>query len=69
MDDNYISAGNPLLSDATEARDKLALVGGGHERLIAKIDDLLHKSRGVGLHGGEQLKLIALIQQVEAIIK
>lgn len=65
---DYISTGNPLLSDATEARNKIALLG-GHERLIAKIDDLLLKSRGVGLHGGEQAKLKNLIEQVGAIVK
>lgn len=64
--DNYISGSNELLIEARIARDKLALEG-GHEQLLRKIDDLLFKSTGVGLHGGEVLKLRNLLSQVEAL--
>lgn len=58
--------GGEVLNDAREARDKLALLG-GHDRLLAKLDDLLKKSAGIGLHGGEMLKLENLLKQVRAL--
>lgn len=58
--------GGEVLNDAREARDKLALMG-GNERLLAKLDDLLKKASGIGLHGGEVLKLQNLLKQAKAL--
>jgi hypothetical protein len=58
-----ITGSNPLLIEAREVRDKLALKG-GNERLLAKLDDLLSKQ---SLHGGEQIKLERLIEQAKAL--
>lgn len=63
---DFINGGHPLILEAQEARDKLALMG-GNERLLAKLDDLLTKASGSGLHGGEQAKLRALLSQVAAL--
>ncbi|MFG0351916.1 hypothetical protein ACF8LD_12905 [Pseudomonas sp. zbq_5] len=64
--EGHIASGNILLNEAREARNKLALIG-GHERLLAKLDDLINRSMGTTLHGGEQLKLQNLIAQVNAL--
>ncbi|MDW2777439.1 hypothetical protein [Pseudomonas sp. BEA3.1] len=64
--EGHIANGNILLSEAREARNKLALLG-GHERLLAKLDHLLNRSIGYPLHGGEQAKLKNLIAQVNAL--
>lgn len=61
-----IIGSNPLLLEAREARDKLALKD-TNERLLAKLDDLLAKAAGSGLHGGEQQKLRNLLAQAEAL--
>lgn len=64
--EGHIANGNILLNEAREARNKLALIG-GHERLLAKLDDLLNRSIGYPLHGAEQLKLQNLIKQVNSL--
>lgn len=66
MFEDHIANGNILLNEAREARNKLALIG-GHERLLAKLDDLLNRSVGHPLHGGEIAKLRNLIAQVNAL--
>jgi hypothetical protein len=58
--------GGEVLNEAREIREKLALMG-GHDRLLAKLDDLLKKSAGIGLHGGEMLKLQNLLKQAKAL--
>jgi hypothetical protein len=64
--DTLITGSSPILLQAKEARDKLALTG-GNDRLLAKLDDLLNKAAGAGLHGGEILKLQNLIGQAGAL--
>lgn len=59
-----IDSGNALFHEGREVRDKLALVG-GNERLIAKLDDLLARPF---LHGGEQAKLINLIEVAKSCL-
>lgn len=66
MIEDHAANGNILLNEAREARNKVALIG-GHERLLAKLDDLLNRSMGYPLHGGEQAKLKNLIKQVNAL--
>ncbi|POG00123.1 hypothetical protein [Pseudomonas putida] len=66
MFEDHIANGAPLLNEAREARNKLALIG-GHERLLAKLDDLLNRSMGYPLHGAEQAKMRNLIKQVNAL--
>lgn len=61
---DYISGSNPLLLEARELREKLALTA-GNERLLAKLDDLLSKAV---LHGGEQAKLINLIEVAKSCL-
>lgn len=61
-----ITGSSPILLQAKDARDKLALKG-GNERLLAKLDDLLARAAGAGLHGGEVLKLQNLISQAGAL--
>ncbi|MNG05312.1 hypothetical protein D3C85_1517310 [compost metagenome] len=63
---DHIANGAPLINEAREARDKLALIG-GNERLLAKLDDLINRSMGTTLHGGEQLKLKNLIEAAKAL--
>jgi hypothetical protein len=53
-----ITGSNPFLLEGRKIRDKLAVIG-GHERLVAKLDDLLGKQ---SLHSAEQAKLINLIE-------
>jgi hypothetical protein len=59
-----ITGSNPLILEARAIRNKLAAIG-GHDRLIAKLDDLLSKQ---SLHGGEQLKLEHLIGQAKSCL-
>lgn len=66
MFEDHIANGSPLLNEAREARNKLALIG-GHERLLAKLDDLLDRAVGYPLHGGQIAKLRNLIAQVNAL--
>jgi hypothetical protein len=59
---DLITGSSPIILQAKDARDKLALKP-GNERLLAKFDDLLAKAAGAGLHGGDVLKLQHLIGQ------
>lgn len=61
---DYIHTGNSLIQAAMEARDKLALTG-SDEVSLRKLDDLIKKASGVGLHGGEQIKLERLLEQLK----
>ncbi|WP_420170645.1 hypothetical protein ACN99C_11665 [Pseudomonas alloputida] len=61
---DYIHTGNSLIQAAMEARDKLALTG-NDEVSLRKLDDLIKKAAGVGLHGGEQLKLERLLEKLK----
>ncbi|MBK5401320.1 hypothetical protein JFU47_32100 [Pseudomonas sp. TH39(2020)] len=61
-----ITGSSPILLEGKEVRDKLALKG-GNDRLLAKLDDLLAKAAGAGLHGGEVLKLQHLIGQARSL--
>ncbi|MCY1186517.1 hypothetical protein D9M73_273960 [compost metagenome] len=63
---DHIANGAPLINEAREAREKLVLLG-GHERLLAKLDDLINRSMGTTLHGGEQAKLKNLIEAAKAL--
>lgn len=62
--ETLISGSNPLLLEARDLRDKLALIG-GNERLIAKLDDLLSKQ---SLHSAEQAKLVHLVGQAKTCL-
>lgn len=66
MFEDHAANGNILLNEAREARNKLALIG-GHDRLLAKLDDLLSRSLGYPLHGAEIAKIKNLIKQVNEL--
>lgn len=61
---DYIFVGNPLIQAAEEARNKLALTG-ADEVSLRKLNDLIAKARGVGLHGGDQIKLERLLEKLK----
>lgn len=64
---NHVTGGE-VLNEAREIREKLALIG-GNERLLAKLDDLLKKAAGVGLHGGELITLQKRLDLAKAVLK
>ncbi|MNH33988.1 hypothetical protein D3C79_945540 [compost metagenome] len=53
-----------MIQAAEVARDKLVLTG-NDEVSLRKLDDLIKKASGVGLHGGEQLKLERLLEKLK----
>lgn len=61
--DTIITGSAPLLLEARELRDKLAMTT-GNEKLLAKLDDLLEKQ---SLTSPEQAKLINLIEAAKNV--
>ncbi|MNJ75943.1 hypothetical protein D3C77_731300 [compost metagenome] len=60
---DYITGNNPLIAEARAAAARLELRGDNPE-LLAKITDMLKLH---GWHGGQQLKVQALLKQEAAL--
>lgn len=60
---DYISGSAPLILEAHEAAARLELTGSAPE-LLAKINALLAEN---GLHGGQQITLTRLLEQVATL--